>query len=424
MQQISQLLALAATLSTASAGAIQGFNYGSTGQDGSAMMQADFETSFKTAANLVGTDGAFTSARLYTMIQGLTTSDVIQAIPAAIATNTTLLLGLWCSGDGFENEITALKAAIATYGSQGLGDLVTGISVGSEDLYRNSATSIANGGGIGQAPATLVDYITQVKNTIAGTALSGASIGHVDTWDAWTNGTNAAVIEAIDWLGVDEYPYWQKTDSNAVENGASLFQKAFDVTKAAAGSKPVWVTETGWAVNGPTEGDAVAGTSQSKSFWDAVGCGMLFGEVNTYWYTLSETGASPDFSISQTTSDTTPLYDLKCPAKDISTSTSTSSSSSSSGTSGSGSGSSGSGTVSSGFSIATSSSGSNSSVLGTNATATASKSGASSTSGSGSGSSSSPSASTSAVAGSSGTVANTASIGGFLVAAALAIFAL
>lgn len=137
-----------------------------------------------------------------------------------------------------------MKAAIETYGSQGLGDLVTGISVGSEDLYRNSYTSISQGGDIGQDPATLVDYISQVREVIKGTALSGASIGHVDTWDAWTNTTNDAVINAIDWLGVDEYPYWQQSDGNAVENGATLFNKAYDATVGVANGKDIWVTET------------------------------------------------------------------------------------------------------------------------------------------------------------------------------------
>lgn len=175
--------------------------------------------------------------------QASTTADVIQAIPAAIATNTTLLLGLWASGTGFANEITALKSAIATYGSS-LADIVTGISVGSEDLYRNSPTSIANGGEVGQAPATLVDYISQVKSTIAGTTLSGASIGHVDTWDAWTNSTSADVISSVDWIGLDEYPYWQTTDGNIVSNGAALFQKAIAATEAIAGGKDIWITET------------------------------------------------------------------------------------------------------------------------------------------------------------------------------------
>ena len=48
--------------------------------------------------------------------QGGTTSDVISAIPAAISTKTSLLLGLWASGGdvGFANELTALKAAISS----------------------------------------------------------------------------------------------------------------------------------------------------------------------------------------------------------------------------------------------------------------------------------------------------------------------
>jgi len=381
------------------------------------MLQSDFETSFKTAKNLAGTNGAFTSGRLYTMIQGGTTSDVISAIPAAIATNTTLLLGLWASGDTFADEMIALKAAIATYGNKGLADLVTGISVGSEDLYRNSVTSQANDGGIGQDPTTLVSYIGQVKTAIAGTALSGASIGHVDTWDAWTNGTSAPVISAIDWLGVDEYPYWQLTDSNDVDNSATLFNKALDVTKAVAGGKDVWVTETGWAVSGATQGEGVAGKSEAKTYWDAVGCDLLFGKINTYWYTLSETGASPDFSLSDTTSDTTPLFNLTCPAKDA---TSTSSASGSSGTSTGNSGSSGS--VSSGFAVATSGASGNSSSSGTsssNTTATGAAASKTATT-----TSSSISATGSSIVGSNGAIANTASIGGLLIGAVLAAFAL
>jgi len=424
MQQISQLLTLAAALSTASASAVQGFNYGSTNPDNSARMQADFETSFSTAKNLVGTGHAFTSARLYTMIQAYSTADPIQAIPAAIATNTTLLLGLWASGNGFANEITALKAAIAQYGDQGLGKLVTGISVGSEDLYRNSPTSQALTGGIGTDPNVLVGYIGQVREAIKGTALSGAPIGHVDTWDAFTNGTNAPVIQAIDWLGFDGYPYWQLHDGNSIDNGAALFQKSFAATQAAASGKPVWMTETGWAVTGPSEGEAVANTANAKTYWDTVGCNMLFGKTNTWWYTLSETGASLDFGVTNSESNTTPLYDLSCPKV---TATSTSASASSVATngvisSGSGSGSgagatSGSNTVSSAIALTTGigSPSGNNSFPANNATLSSPTLTATSTS--------SSSTATGTSVPSSGGAANVASLGGLVFAAALALFA-
>jgi glucan endo-1,3-beta-D-glucosidase len=63
----SNLFALAASLSTSTA-VYQGFNYGATKSDGVTFRyQADFQSLFSTAKNLVGTSG-FTSARLYTMI--------------------------------------------------------------------------------------------------------------------------------------------------------------------------------------------------------------------------------------------------------------------------------------------------------------------------------------------------------------------
>ena len=66
MHTTAGLLALAAAVSSAAA-AFQGFNYGSTFTTGAAKAQSDFEAEFKTAKSLAGTNGAFSSARLYTI---------------------------------------------------------------------------------------------------------------------------------------------------------------------------------------------------------------------------------------------------------------------------------------------------------------------------------------------------------------------
>lgn len=68
MRSSTSLLALAATLSSVSAAAYKGFNYGATKSDGYApRVQSDFQALFQTSKNLVGASG-FTSARLYTTI--------------------------------------------------------------------------------------------------------------------------------------------------------------------------------------------------------------------------------------------------------------------------------------------------------------------------------------------------------------------
>ena len=228
----------------------KGFNYGSTQADGSIKQYNDFQGEFNSAKNLVGTNHGFTSARLYTMIQGNTTNTPTFAIPAAMNTNTSLLLGLWASaGDAdFANEITALKAAISEYGA-GFTDLIAGISVGSEDLYRISPTGLTSPNAApGAGPDVLTNYIGQVRSAIAGTSASKAPVGHVDTWTAWVNATNDPVIAACDFIGMDAYPYYETTKANGIENGNATFWAAYQNTVGAVGGKPIWVTETGWPV--------------------------------------------------------------------------------------------------------------------------------------------------------------------------------
>ena len=294
---------------------MQGFNYGATNTDNSPVTESQFQNDFTTAQNLVGASG-FASARIYTLIQAGTTNTPTEAIQAAINTKTTLLLGLWGSGgqSGLDNELAALSSALTQYGSA-FTDLIAGISVGSEDLYRISPTGIENMSGVGAGPDVISSYISQVRNAIAGTGASSKPVGHVDTWTAWVNSSNDAVISASDFIGMDAYPYFQNTMANAITDGYSLFFAAYDATVSAAGGKPVWVTETGWPISGPTENQAVPSTENAQTYWDAVGCGRLFGQVNTWWYTLQDafpTTPSPSFGIVGSTLSDTPLYDLSC----------------------------------------------------------------------------------------------------------------
>ncbi|ROT40665.1 glycoside hydrolase [Sodiomyces alkalinus F11] len=316
MHTLSTLAALAAAISTARA-AFQGFNYGNVFTDGSPKTQADFEALFGAAANLDGTDGGFTSARLYTMVQAGTANDPISAIPAAINTGTSLLLGIWASAgaDVFANELEALRRTIAQYGDQ-LDGLIAGISVGSEDLYRNSPTGIEAGENPGANPDTLVGYFERVRDAIQGTPFANYPIGHVDTWTAWDNSSNQAVIDASDFIGFNGFAYWEANQDNDVSNGKSLFDRALGRARNAVGNKPIWITEVGWPVSGATVGQAVPSAENAEIFWKDVGC-PLFGETNIWWYTLQDSApfaSSPSFGIIGSDVTTQPLFDLTCDA--------------------------------------------------------------------------------------------------------------
>lgn len=317
----TSLTAILAAVSSANA-AYQGFNYGAAFTDGSIKSEQDFEAEFRAAADLAGTNGDFSSARLYTMIQGGSANDPISAIQAAINTRTTLLLGLWASAgaETFANELRALERTIEQYGDE-LDGLIAGISVGSEDLYRISPIGIEAGSNPGAEPDTIIDYINQVRQAVQGTSFANYPIGHVDTSTAWFNGSNSVVAEACDFIGFNAFAYFEDTQDNDISNGKALFDRALQRTRDAVGDKPIWITETGWPVSGENFGNAVASTDNAETFWQDVGC-PLFGETNVWWYLLrySPNSPSPDFGVIGTDINSSPRYDLSCSARSTSSS--------------------------------------------------------------------------------------------------------
>jgi glucan endo-1,3-beta-D-glucosidase len=292
-----------------------GFNSGATKDDNTAKFKADFAAEFTTARNLQNAPGDFTAVRLYTNIQAYSqTNEPIEAFEAAIETNTSMLLGIWASGTtSIKGEIAALKTAIDTHGDK-FTDLVIGISVGSEDLYRDSVTGVANKAGVGAGPQVILDFIKDFKSGIADTPLASKPVGHVDTWDVWPNATIKAVIDAIDFIGVNEFPYYQTGEGNSIKNSGQLFDKAYETVLSIAGDKPVWVTETGWPYTGPDWDEAEASVENAKYYWDEVGCRVLFGKTSVFWYALRDSNPAnkPKFAITNNLS-TKARFDLTCP---------------------------------------------------------------------------------------------------------------
>lgn len=291
-----------------------GFNSGANLADTSAKFKKDFKAEFETAAALKNAPGKFNAVRLYTNIQAYSQDDPIEAFEAAIETDTRILLGVWASDtDNIDKEITALKKAVEKHGSK-LTDLVIGVNIGSEDLYRVSATGIKNKSGPGNSPQAIVGFIDDWKKAFKGTAIGKVPIGHADTWDVWGNSTNKAVIDAIDFVSVHEYPYYENDKGNHIDNAGSLFDRAYQATIDAVGDKPVWVTETGWPYVGPDWDEAEASVKNAKKYWDEVGCRKLFNKTPTFWYTLRDSNPENKMKFAITDNlSTTPRFDLTCP---------------------------------------------------------------------------------------------------------------
>jgi glucan endo-1,3-beta-D-glucosidase len=311
MARFRNLLISALLLAPAASTIYTGFNYGSFwGVDSNVKRADDFRDSFSYAQNLT-TAVPFNSARLFTCKTQGTVDEPTGAFDAAVETKTNLLLGFWMTpqkrGDPLHgiihNELSALEKGFKKHG-QALADLVIGLSVGSEDIYRWEDTE---GKEVGVSATDISAAIKEVKRGIADSSfaqyMKDKPIGHVDT-------AKYAVVDGADFFGMTAYPYWNK---DPVTNGKESFLGSLNNVKQRAGNTPIYIAEMGWSYQGPQQGDAVASAENLQQYWTEVGCSVV-GMYTTFWFELIKDSEAnqPDWGILDPTTHK-PRIDLKCP---------------------------------------------------------------------------------------------------------------
>lgn len=269
----------------------KGFNLAANLPSGPCKNRDDWERDFRTLQSL---PGYFSSVRLFASSDCNTLAN---AVPAALATGTNILVGVWATDAAhFDAEKQALLAAVQQFGHTWM----LGVSVGSEDLYRGDTS--------GQA---LANQLNDVRGMLWSVGAGSVPIGHVDTWTVWVRPENEVLIRACDFIGTDGYPYFQDA---AIESADEVFWTSVDdVRKVVDRVKPgawVWVTETGHPVSGDRRGAAVPSIANAQTYWKTVAC-RAFREIDIFWFVLQDYTASPSFGVVD--AEYKPLYDLSCP---------------------------------------------------------------------------------------------------------------
>lgn len=273
-----------------------------------------FSVSWKDVNGNIKNEAAFTeefkkikewggnSARLFSSSEGVLSA----AAPAAKTAGITLIAGLWIAPEKpehFENEKQALLNVIREHGSR----MLAGISVGSENLYRKD-TDVQ----------TIIKYVYDVRQEVR--ALGADTwVGVTDTWTAWTSPENYDLIEACDMLITDAYPFWQGVD---VADGKNVLYSAFEATKEASkqGTKShpiprhVWIGETGWPTEGPSNRSAVPSIENASQYYKSTWCSLIKDNIDFYWYTSHDLpyrdGVEASFGIAD--ANWKPKYTLGC----------------------------------------------------------------------------------------------------------------
>ena len=312
MKLLNTILLAGQLLLPAASAVHTGFAYGAFWSESEPKFKKDFLRQFNLAKNLPGLPMPFNSARLFQTAQWMSGTEPSEAFEAAIETNTTLLLGLWLGS--LDQELAALDNAFEKHG-QKLADLVVGISVGNEDIYRSSPVckKVEGEHGCGSA-FTKEQVIAQIRNV---TALwqekpwwkrfkTPPPIGHTDI-------AAEAGLPGLGFTGATLYPFW---DGKSIEDANGTLFGSLAGVQERADQTPVWITETGWPASGTANGAADPTVDNMQKFWTDVGC-SLFGKYNVWWFELERdtSGASNkfDWGIIDIASQKPKIKDLSCP---------------------------------------------------------------------------------------------------------------
>jgi glucan endo-1,3-beta-D-glucosidase len=219
-----KLLILLSSFAQAASNIYTGFNYGAFWSvEANGKKKEDFLDGFNLAKNLT-TDIPFDSARLFTCKAAGTLNEPTEAFDAAVDSKTNLLLGFWITpaqkggspDENVKNEMVALEKGFEKHG-QALSDLIIGLSVGSEDVYR-----VEEAGEPGLTAGVVGQTIAQVKKSIAASSfakyMKDKPIGHVDT-------AKYAVVDNADFIGMTAYPYWNKDSIETASESFSIFSR-------------------------------------------------------------------------------------------------------------------------------------------------------------------------------------------------------
>ncbi|PLB43770.1 hypothetical protein P170DRAFT_514095 [Aspergillus steynii IBT 23096] len=210
--------------------------------------------------------------KVTTLVRTYSASDCDTAkniIPAAKNKKFQVVLGVWPDyDDSFNKDFGILKQYV--HGNE---DVVYGITVGSEVLYRG-----------GLSPAKLKERIIQVVDEFP-----KVTVGTVDSWNKFADGTYDDIIASpkINYFLANGFAYWQ---GQAIDNATNTYfddmRQARKRIESKAGRKVRFGNgETGWPTTGGTDYEkAVAKTEYAQEYWKSAVCGILTWGVDVFYF--------------------------------------------------------------------------------------------------------------------------------------------
>ncbi len=204
--------------------------------------------------------------------------EVQKAYDAAHDMGFSIVGTAWLTKENTEANRQANQAELEALIDNCKNGYVQAACVGSETLLRGDLTA-----------ESLIEKIRYVRSQIP----EDIPVTTADSWDILLG--SAAVRNACDLLMPNCYPYW---GGESINEASASFARSMASLQAAARSKQIIVSETGWPTAGQTKGNAVPGADTAARYFSEVrdwslstGTQVLwFDAVDEPWKGLTEEG--------------------------------------------------------------------------------------------------------------------------------------
>jgi exo-beta-1,3-glucanase (GH17 family) len=168
---------------------------------------------------------------------------------------------------GPENDAAGLVA-----NQQEISDLIAAANRGEADLAIVGSEVLLRGD---LSANTLVSYMQQVRSSVP----SNIPVTTADTYNTLL--ANPDAIAASDVVLGNFYPYWEGT---RIDGAIASLDAEYRALSQAAGSKAIWVGETGWPSGGNAVNLAVPSPQNAAYYWLAVNSWSQSNNVNVFYF--------------------------------------------------------------------------------------------------------------------------------------------
>ncbi|KAF3916201.1 hypothetical protein AA313_de0208049 [Arthrobotrys entomopaga] len=242
-----------------------GLNMGTYTKTGACKSLNDWINDLKKVKSFNNVHFKYTVIHIYTTSQCSALDNALQA--AQKVGGIKIWAGIWASPP---STYTSDKNELGRQILGSRGNLIAGVAVGSEEMYRGTPAS------------TLAGYIWDVKGMIQNAyGKINVPVGTSDGIGPLLNGASQPVLDAADVVMLTDYPYYGGVQ---VDQALKAFQRDWWALGGKMNSKNIIVGETGWPSLGATVGQAAPGTGPAGKYYRAVACWMRTTLKPFFWF--------------------------------------------------------------------------------------------------------------------------------------------